>query len=336
MSYKSWDALALEQKTIARLLKNHIKLNRLNHAYIFEGVKGTKKFETALFFTKALMCQNKDQDLNPCMECKDCLRTDSMSHPNVFMIEPAGTMIKKDQIKEMINEFSKTSLEVGRRVNIIVEADKFNLSSANTLLKTMEEPGEDIFQIMITENLQSLLPTIRSRGEIIHFKTLDRRLIRDQLKDLGVKSSYANPISQYTSDIEAAKKIADDELLVELIDLMIQVYESFDQKKSSSIITFLEESGKVVSELSRAEFFLDFMILFQKDIIQSKLGNQDICYLDHHHLVERIANKSSLDLLKRHLELMLDLSKRMHYNINLPLVFNYLLMKMERGYKHAT
>src|SRR6056297_539867 len=173
MEYKSWDDVANEQKVVSRLLSNHLKLERLNHAYIFEGVKGTKKYDIARFFTKALICENKDASMNPCHQCKDCQRISHATHPNVFVVEPDGKFIKKEQIKKMINEFSKTSLESGPRVNIILEADKFNLSSANAFLKLMEEPGDDIYQIMITENLQALLPTIRSRGEIIHFKELD-------------------------------------------------------------------------------------------------------------------------------------------------------------------
>ncbi|MFP4478483.1 MAG: hypothetical protein ACLFPM_03495 [Candidatus Izemoplasmatales bacterium] len=336
MSYKSWDDIALEQKVAARLLKNHIQLNRLNHAYIFEGVKGTRKVEIAEFFSKAIMCNNKDESMNPCHECDDCKRIDSGTHPNMFIVKPDGQMIKKEQIKSLIEEFSKTSLESGPRINIIHEADKFNLSSANALLKTMEEPGEDIYQIMITENVQALLPTIKSRGETIHFKELDRKIIREKLQSLDINASYANPISQYTSDISAAVEIANDDLMIELIDLVIDTYEAMLDTKKSVIITFLENGGKVISEQSRAEFFLDLMIIFQKDIIQSKLKNENLCFYSHHFLIENLAKKTDLNTCKNHLEALLGLSMRIKYNINMPLAFNQLLMVLERGYKNAT
>ena len=335
MIYKSWLDLSKEQMVVSRLLQNHIKLNRLNHAYIFEGVKGTKKLETALFFTKAMMCQNKDDELNPCNQCHECLRVDHLTHPNLFIVEPDGQMIKKEQIKQLIDEFSKTSLESGPRVNIIQEADKFNLSSANALLKTMEEPGEEIYQIMITENIQSLLPTIRSRGELIHFKELDRKLIRQKLQEMEILSSYANPISQYTSDIDAAIEIAKDDLMIEIIDLVISIYDAFLDSKKSAVITFLETSGKVLSDQSRTEFFLDFMILFQKDIIQKMLKNENICFSNHHIMIEKLAKKINLVLAKEQLEQMLELSKRIKYNINLPLALNQLILVLERGYKNA-
>lgn len=336
MTYKSWDDVAKEQKVVARLLSNHIKLDRLNHAYIFEGVKGTKKYDIARFFTKALMCRHKDDHMNPCLTCKDCERIDHDMHPNVSLIEPDGRFIKKEQIKKMIEEFSKTSLEVGPRINIIIDADKFNLSSANTFLKIMEEPGDDIYQMMLTENLQALLPTIRSRGEIIHFKELDRQMIQAHLVSKGIEAVYANPIAHYTADIEAAEVIAHDALLIEIIDLVIDIYQALMHDKQSAVITFLENGGKVMASQERTNFFLDFMMLFQRDIIQTKLNQNHICYNKHHHLIEDICEKIDLSMANQHMEEMLALSKRMNYNINIPLAMNRLLMVLERGYNHAT
>lgn len=334
--YKTWDDIAKEQKIVARLLKNHLQFNRLNHAYIFEGAKGTKKAEIALFFTKAILCQDLDDDFNPCHKCSHCQRVDHSTHPNVFIVAPDGKMIKKEQIQSLIQEFSKTSLESGPRVNIIYQADSFNLSSANSLLKTMEEPGEDIYQIMLTENLQALLPTIKSRGEVVHFKELDRQMIRDVLQEKGVEASYANPISQYTSDVNAALEISNDDLLIEIIDLVIDVFDAMNRKKQSAIIQFLEKGGIVLSDVSRATFFLDFLILFQKDIIQSLLEKEDVCFFNHHQLIKALASKINLKTGQDQLEAMLKLSKRLNYNINLPLAVNHLLLVLERGYKYGT
>ena len=336
MAYKSWKEIAKEQAVAARLLKNHIQLNRVNHAYIFEGDKGTKKGEIAHFFAKSLLCKNLDDNLNPCNKCKDCHRIDKSTHPNIITIRPKGKVIRKEQVQDLIKEYSKTALEESPRINIIYEADKFNLSSANSLLKTMEEPGEDIYQILITENYSSLLPTIKSRAEAIHFKELDRALIREELKNLDIRNSYANPISQYTSNLEAAKKIAQDQEMIEIIELVIEVYNALLNDKGSAIITFLEKNKKVLTENDKAKFFLEIMIIYQKDILQSKLENKDLCFLDQHQAINKLANKIDMNLAEKILKNMLELSIRTKYNINLKLAFNNLLMNLERGYKHAT
>ncbi|MCF7924131.1 MAG: hypothetical protein K9L64_03360 [Candidatus Izimaplasma sp.] len=336
MVYREWEDIAKEQATPARLLKNHIQLNRVNHAYIFEGEKGTKKGEIAHFFAKTLLCKNLDQDLNPCNVCKDCKRVNNDTHPNVLKIEPDGKFIKKEQVQNLIEEYSKTSLEVSPRINIIYEADKFNLSSANSLLKIMEEPGEDIYQILITENYNSLLPTIKSRAEAIHFKELDRNLIRQELKKQGIKSSYAHPISQYTSNLEAAKAIADDEEMIEIIDLVIDVYKALLTDNQSAIITFLEKNKKILVDNDKANFFIELMIIFQKDILQTKLDKEDLCFLDQKSIINKLADKIDISYAEKALKNMLELSIRTKYNINLKLALNKLLMNLERGYKHAT
>jgi len=334
--YKTWDEVASDQKLVARLLKNHLQLNRLNHAYIFEGAKGTKKSDIAVFFTKVLLCEHRDQQLNPCHECPQCLRIDHHTHPNVLTIKPDGKMIKKEQIKTLISEFSKMSLENGPRINLIFEADKFNPSSANALLKTMEEPGEDIYFIMLTENLEALLPTIRSRGEVIHFRELNRDKICSVLQEKGVEASYAKPISQYTSDLSSAIEIANDDVSLKLIDLVIDVFDAIDQPDKSPIITFLEEGGIALSDAKRTEFFLNYAILFQKDMIQILLGKETICYFNHKQLIKSLASKINLEVAEEHLGLMLELAKRIHYNINLPLAVNHMLVVLERGYTNGT
>lgn len=336
MAYKSWNEIAKEQAIAARLLKNHIKLNRVNHAYIFEGDKGTKKGDIAHFFAKTLICNNLDEKLNPCNECKDCQRIDKNIHPNIITIRPEGKFIKKEQVQDLIAEYSKTALEESPRINIIYEAEKFNLSSANSLLKTMEEPGEDIYQILITENYSSLLPTIKSRAESIHFKELDRNLLREELKKLDVKSYYANPISQYTSNLESAKKIALDEEMTEIIDLVILVFDALLNNKDSAIITFLEKNKKVLTEIDKAKFFLEIMIIFQKDILQFKLNKQNLCFFEKQQTINKLAEKIDNKLAEKMLKNMLELSIRIKYNINLKLAFNKLLMNLERGYKYAT
>ncbi|MFO7968975.1 MAG: hypothetical protein ACQERX_00595 [Bacillota bacterium] len=336
MAYQSWEDIAKEQAIAARLLKNHIQLNRVNHAYIFEGDKGTKKGEIAHFFAKTLLCKNLDDNLNPCNECNNCQRINKDIHPNIITIKPDGKFIKKEQVQDLIEEYSKTALEDSPRINIIYQADKFNLSSANSLLKTMEEPGDDIYQILITENYNSLIPTIKSRAESIHFKELDRSLIRDELKKLNIKSSYANPVSQYTSNLDAAKTIATDEDMIEIIDLVIAIYNALLVDKESAVITFLEKNKQVLSDNDKAKFFLELMIIFQKDILQFKLNNKDMCFINQQQTINKLASKIDIKLAEKTLKNMLELSIRLKYNINLKLAFNKLLMNLERGYKHAT
>ncbi|MFK5883368.1 MAG: hypothetical protein QM489_03400, partial [Candidatus Izemoplasma sp.] len=98
------------QPNVIRLLHNSLTKDRLSHAYLFEGERGTKKFETALYFAQMLLCK---ADEKPCGVCHSCKRINHFTHPNVYIVEAEKNQIKKKQILALQAEFSKTSLEKG-------------------------------------------------------------------------------------------------------------------------------------------------------------------------------------------------------------------------------
>lgn len=333
--FKDWEEVRKYQEDVVRILTNSMKLNRVSHSYIFEGPNGTKKEDTALLFAKTLFCLNQT-DGNPCNSCHNCHRVDNLTHPNLFFIKPTGKVIKKEVVTDLIKEFSKASLEDGKRVYIVVDADRFNQSSANTLLKTMEEPGQEIYQVLITENYNGLLSTIISRAETLHFKPIDRTVIKDFLCQINVEETLANIISQYTADIEAAEKIAKSKEMEEIILLVKEIFANMLLKDRSSIISFYQSSN-VLSNIEKIDFFLSLLILYQKDILNTKINSiLDLVFINEKEVISRLARKLDIKQIKEILDEMLSLSNKLKYNINTTLAFNKLLMSMERGYKYAT
>ena len=108
------------QKKVLKLIENSYKKNRLVHAYLFEGAKGTPKIEGAYYLANLLMCRGENK---PCGECLDCQRILNGEHPRIFYIEPIQDTIKKEQIEALEHEFSRVSLEEGVRVFIIKDID---------------------------------------------------------------------------------------------------------------------------------------------------------------------------------------------------------------------
>jgi DNA polymerase-3 subunit delta' len=336
MALKTWEEVGKYQNDISRIIMNSHKQNRISHAYIFEGPNGTKKTSTAFLFAKTLLCLNPD-GYNPCNECHNCKRIDNLTHPNLFYIKPKGKVIKKEQIQELITEFSKTSLEKGPRIYIIEEADKFNLYSANTLLKTMEEPGAEIYQVLITENYNSLLKTIISRAENLHFTPIDRNIIKDQLIENGIELNIANSVSEYTVDMGSAIKIAKDFQMINVIKLVTDINKAFLEKTASSIILFKQNSDDILKSEEITDFFLTLMIFYQKDVLNYQLRHLgNICFEDELDTIKKLSEKMSQKHLENNLAEMLGLKSRLKYNINNKLAFDKMLMCLERGYKYAT
>lgn len=159
------------QPIVFRQLQNSFEHGRLAHAYLFEGDQGTGKAELALWFAKHQFCLNLQEEM-PCETCNNCLRITSKDHPDVVEIEPDGQSIKVDQIRALQSELTKSGFESAKKVVIIHQAEKMNMNSANSLLKFLEEPPANFMIILETQSLGKILPTIRSRCQIIHFQAL--------------------------------------------------------------------------------------------------------------------------------------------------------------------
>ena len=143
--------------------------NKLSHAYLIEMEDSSIEFHLVLLFVKMILCPleiNKCDKLN-CSKCNVCRLIDEKNFPDFEIIEADGNQIKKNQLLELKDEFQKTSLIGKRRVYVIKDAEKLNPSSANTILKFLEEPEENIIAILLTRNRYQVLDTILSRCQIL-------------------------------------------------------------------------------------------------------------------------------------------------------------------------
>jgi len=147
------------------------KKNRLPHALLWVGLKGTNKALFAKSFSKALLCAQVADTGVPCCACHVCHLVENRVHPNLLWIEPEkeGSTIKVDQIR-IVSEFTnQTSLQGEYRIVIIHPADNMNINAANALLKTLEEPASGALLVLISDQLGKLPATILSRCQRVIF-----------------------------------------------------------------------------------------------------------------------------------------------------------------------
>ncbi len=112
---KTWEQLSAIQPIGVKMLMNSIAKERISHAYLLEGGKGTGKFATAIQMAKSFLCSQRN-GVEPCHVCTNCKRIDSGNHPNLHIVKPDGLSIKKQQIHDLQEEFSKTGLEANKKV----------------------------------------------------------------------------------------------------------------------------------------------------------------------------------------------------------------------------
>ncbi|MEP2653683.1 MAG: DNA polymerase III subunit delta' [Paraglaciecola sp.] len=144
-------------------LSSRIASNKLHHALLLQGEDGIGKDAFASSLAKLLLCQERQGD-QTCGQCQSCKLNASETHPDLYKIE-SEKQIGVDLVREAIKNLTGTAHMSGCKVLIIYQADRMTESSANALLKTLEEPTDNTFLLLITENPESILPTIISRCE---------------------------------------------------------------------------------------------------------------------------------------------------------------------------
>ena len=156
------------------LLKEHIALDRLRHAYLFTGPEGVGRRTLAVRLAQAVNCSNPPAPGEPCCKCRPCLQIGRMQHPDLAVVRGEGNsgMIKVDQIRELQRSLALAPYEARYRVAILVRFEQAHPSAANALLKTLEEPPPQVLLVVTAESAESLLPTIVSRCEVLRLRPL--------------------------------------------------------------------------------------------------------------------------------------------------------------------
>ena len=170
------------QDHIVTTLKNQIKADRLGHAYLFCGTRGTGKTSVAKLFAKAVNCENPIGG-NPCGECRICKAVAAGASMNVIEIDAASNN-GVDNIREIRDEVSYSPTEGRFKVYIIDEVHMLSIGAFNALLKTLEEPPAYVIFILATTEANKIPITILSRCQRYDFKRISIDTISDRMKDL--------------------------------------------------------------------------------------------------------------------------------------------------------
>jgi DNA polymerase-3 subunit gamma/tau len=190
------------QEHITRTLKNAIEQNRLAHAYIFVGPRGTGKTSTARILAKALNCQRYEKPtVTPCGECDACKEIAAGTSLDVLEFDAASNT-QVDKVRELIIENVKYAPSRGRyKVYIVDEVHMLSTSSFNALLKTLEEPPGHVKFVFATTDVQKVPMTILSRCQRFDLKRIPTALIAKHLLEIASKE-------QMTLSADAAEAIA--------------------------------------------------------------------------------------------------------------------------------
>jgi DNA polymerase-3 subunit gamma/tau len=312
------------QDTIVRTLRNAIKLDRVAHAYLFTGPRGTGKTTTARLLAKAVNCLDPDPDARPCNVCAACVAINTGATTDIIEIDAASNRGIDDirELRERV-KFAPTFLKT--KFYIVDEAHQITGAAANAFLKTLEEPPPHTKFILATTDPEQLLPTIVSRCQRFDFKRFSRDVIishlshvaefeavsidrdalaviaehaggsmRDALGLLDQIASYregmdgeeSRPVS--ADDVRGLLGVARNERVIQLAEALA----NGDAGTGLSLINDAFEAGDDPRQLNRQLVVLLRAVMFQV-ASNSADGDQDIVNLAKRFSLATIARHSS-------------------------------------------
>ena len=184
--YRKWRPVSFEdvkgQDPIVQTLKNQITSERIGHAYLFCGTRGTGKTSIAKIFARAVNCEHP-VDGSPCNECPTCRSIQSGSSMNVVEIDAASNN-GVENIRDIREQVQYPPTEGRYRVYIIDEVHMLSIGAFNALLKTLEEPPSYVIFILATTEVHKIPITILSRCQRYDFKRISLETIADRLREL--------------------------------------------------------------------------------------------------------------------------------------------------------
>lgn len=253
------------QPSAYQIFKNAFSKNRLSHAYLLIGEQGIPLKEIASFLAKSLVCENP----NPlaCESCINCYRVDEGNYADLKIYDGKEKTIKKSDISNLTNAFSKTAVEEkGVVIYILNNIENMNTQATNALLKFLEEPSKNIYAILTCENETKILPTIVSRSQKITFKLVNKKLIIDESIELGVPSEDAELLSNFYNSASLIKEQYNKDSYLTLKRLLLGLLTSMDEDLDKGLYYLHQEIIPILIDKEKTKTFLDMLFVAFNDI----------------------------------------------------------------------
>ena len=244
-----------------------LEQDQLNHTYLFSGFFGS--LEMAQFLAKSLFCTDKVGVL-PCEKCRNCKLIEQEEFPDVTLIKPVNQVIKTERIRELVGQFSQAGIESQQQVFIIEQADKMHPNAANSLLKVIEEPQSEAYIFFLTSDEEKILPTIRSRTQIFHFKKQEEKLIL-QLEQAGLVKKKAILLAQFCQSRAEAEKLVNQASFWTLVDESERLLTWLLAKKRESYLQVAKLVSLADDKEKQDQVLRILEVLCGQDLLQARI-----------------------------------------------------------------
>ena len=252
---------------------------------------------------------------------------------NSLQLEPDGQFIKIDQVRDLISEMTMTGVEEGRKIYVLHHADRLNVASANMLLKFLEEPDGDVMAILLTEQIQSILPTIRSRCQHVKFAKMPRPLLVQALIEQGITQTMAATVSMVTNELETAISLANDEQFAHARKTVLKLVETVNKNVHEAMLIVHDDWLPSFKDKREMELALDLLLFAYRDIVAIKANPEATCtYPDMYRSFNEMALRATYERLSSQMQSILQARASLQRNMNRTLLMEQLMLNLQEGY----
>ena len=320
------------QEQLKEHLQNAIAMNKVSHAYIINWERNAGKEFIARVFAMALQCEKKEAE--PCGECHSCKQALSNNQPDIIYIshEKPNTIGVEDIRAQINNDIVIKPYSSPRKIYIVNEGEKMTPQAQNALLKTLEEPPEYAVIVILTTNVEALLPTVLSRCVVLNMKPVSDALVKKYLMEqLGVPDYKANICVAFArGNIGKAKLLASSEEFEKVKDEAISLVKNINDMEIHEIV-------KAIKKISEYKFdvndYLDILMAWYRDVLFFKATKDvnSLVFKEEIQQIMRVSDRSTYEGIETIVNALQSAKKRLEANVNFDLTMELLLLAIQEN-----
>ena len=319
-------------KDISNYIRNAVREDKVSHAYILNGERGAGKKMLANLFAATLLCEKGGPD--PCNECHSCRQAESGNHPDIIKVtHEKPNSISVDDIREQVNNTIMIKPYQGPyKVYIIPQADMMTPQAQNALLKTIEEPPEYAVIMLLTENADTLLPTINSRCVMLKLRNIKDTLIKKYLMEtMQVPDYKADMCTAFAQgNMGRAIMLANSEHFNEIRDEAVQLLKYINEMELSEIV---QAVSRITAYKLEINDYLDIIMIWYRDVLLYKATKDmdKVVFKDQIKYIKERAKRSSYEGIELIIESLEKAKARLKANVNFDLVMELLFLTIKEN-----
>lgn len=281
------------QPVIYKTFKNSLLGNSLSHAYLLIGENGTNLLEIAKYLAKSIVCD--DGDPFACNSCITCLRIEIDNYPDFIIYDGKKETIKRAAVNNIETKFEKTAFETkGIKIYILNLIENMTIEAINSILKFLEEPENNIYAFLTTNNENLILPTIISRCQVFHLRPVPRKEVIKESIENGISQDDAELLSYFYNDATLIEEELKNKDSLKDYNSAKLAFNSFlnalCRNKKEAIFIEQKEILPLTKSKESTRFFLDMLINIIEQCILKKT-NKEILLKSYDTIIDGLINK---------------------------------------------